>query len=132
MSEFFCADNTTAAVLIVVQYTVVLYCCSKLSYDLFVHHLLYFSFLCDGFWRQRTRKQAFVATPRFPATTCGGYVAGSWELSMGSSPVPGKSMLKSRAVGIGSSAPSTVSQQAHKRSVAVCIIIVVKYLYLCI
>eukprot|EP00904_Undaria_pinnatifida_P004319 jgi/Undpi1/13889/HiC_scaffold_9.g03540.m1 len=66
--------------------------------------------------------EAFIATPRFPAETisCGGGSgsrcttrtsassrAGVSSLSMGAS-VPGKSMLRSRAVGIGSSAPSTV------------------------
>lgn len=76
------------------------------------------------------RNQAFVVTPpRFPATTgrdgCTSTGTGtgrkadvsSAAMSMAAEagagagaggPVPGKSMLRSRAVGIGSSAPSTV------------------------
>ncbi|CAM9650465.1 unnamed protein product [Pylaiella littoralis] len=61
--------------------------------------------------------EAFVATPRFPTTGSGGCArrsskrADALSTSMAAAaggPVHGKSMLRSRAVGIGSSAPSTV------------------------
>ena len=65
--------------------------------------------------------QAFVATPRYAPSCrstrgdCGGALKSA--LTMSSSPVPGKSMLKSRAVGIGSSTPATVRSLPFRNTV---------------